>query len=56
MPQVLPRIIDAPFAAMLQNHMKNHGVHIYTGEGALSIEADDKGPFFPHRYQQGRRH
>jgi NADPH-dependent 2,4-dienoyl-CoA reductase/sulfur reductase-like enzyme/rhodanese-related sulfurtransferase len=43
MPQVLPRIIDAPFAAMLQNHMRNHGVNIYTSEGALSIEADENG-------------
>jgi NADPH-dependent 2,4-dienoyl-CoA reductase/sulfur reductase-like enzyme/rhodanese-related sulfurtransferase len=43
MPQVLPRIIDAPFAAMLQHHMRNHGVHIYTGEGALAIEADGNG-------------
>lgn len=43
MPQVLPRIIDAPFAAMLQNHMRQHGVAIYTGEGAQAIEADENG-------------
>ncbi len=43
MPQVLPRIIDAPFAAMLQHHMAKHGVTIYTGEGASAIEGDDNG-------------
>jgi NADPH-dependent 2,4-dienoyl-CoA reductase/sulfur reductase-like enzyme/rhodanese-related sulfurtransferase len=43
MPQVMPRIIDAPFALMLQNHMQKHGVRIYTGEGALAIEADENG-------------
>ncbi|MFZ5764254.1 MAG: FAD-dependent oxidoreductase [Thermodesulfobacteriota bacterium] len=43
MPQVLPRIIDAPFAAMLSHHMTKHGVTIYTGEGASAIEGDDNG-------------
>ena len=43
MPQILPRIIDLPFAVMLQNHMQKHGVHFYTGEGALAIEADESG-------------
>ncbi|MBI5558217.1 MAG: FAD-dependent oxidoreductase [Deltaproteobacteria bacterium] len=43
MPQVLPRLIDAPFAAMLQHHMRQHGVNIHTGEGALRIEADANG-------------
>ncbi|MFZ5758421.1 MAG: FAD-dependent oxidoreductase [Thermodesulfobacteriota bacterium] len=43
MPQVLPRIIDPPFAAMLSHHMTKHGVTIYTGEGASAIEGDDNG-------------
>jgi len=43
MPQILPRIIDPPFAVMLQNHMQKHGVHFHTGEGALAIEADASG-------------
>lgn len=43
MPQIFPRIVDSYFAAMVQNHMKKHGVNIYTGEGALAIEADANG-------------
>ena len=43
MPQLLPRIVDAPFATMLQKHMESQGVHIYTGEGAQAIEADENG-------------
>lgn len=43
MPQLLPRIIDAPFAQMLKRHMEKHGVSVYTGEGAQALEGDEKG-------------
>ena len=37
MPHVLPRIVDPPIARMLEQHMREHGVKIYTGEGAKEI-------------------
>ena len=43
MPQLLPRIIDAPFAEMVKRHMEKHGVSIYTGEGAQALESDESG-------------
>ncbi len=43
MPQILPRIVDSPFATMVQKHIEKAGVHIYTGEGAQAIEADENG-------------
>lgn len=43
MPQLLPRIVDYPFAAMLKHHMEEQGVHIYTGEGAQAIEENEFG-------------
>jgi NADPH-dependent 2,4-dienoyl-CoA reductase/sulfur reductase-like enzyme/rhodanese-related sulfurtransferase len=37
MPQVLPRIVDSPFAAMLTKHMRDNEVDIFLGEGATEI-------------------
>jgi NADPH-dependent 2,4-dienoyl-CoA reductase/sulfur reductase-like enzyme/rhodanese-related sulfurtransferase len=43
MDQLLPRIVDAPFAAMLAKHLRDNNVKIFTGESATAIEADDTG-------------
>lgn len=43
MPQLLPRIVDKPLATMLQRHMEQQGIHIYTGEGAQALEGDENG-------------
>lgn len=43
MPQLLPRIVDWPFAAMLENHLKENGVAVHTKEFAQRIEADEHG-------------
>ncbi len=43
MPQLLPRIVDWQFAAMLKNHLQEKEVAVYTGEGATEILGDDKG-------------
>ena len=43
MPQLLPRLVDPWFSTMLINHMQSMGVHIYTGEGASEIVADENG-------------
>ncbi|MBU0483292.1 MAG: FAD-dependent oxidoreductase [Proteobacteria bacterium] len=43
MPQLLPNILDSDFAGMLAKHMRDHGVNIYLGEAAQSIEADLNG-------------
>ncbi|MCW5200724.1 FAD-dependent oxidoreductase, partial [Desulfobulbus sp. F4] len=43
MPQLLPRIVDAEFAAMLKKHMQDKGVAVYTSEGAHEILGDDQG-------------
>ena len=37
MPQVLPRIVDKPFASMLVKHMRENDVDIFLGEGAEEI-------------------
>ncbi len=37
MPQVLPRIVDKPFASMLVKHMRDNDVDIFLGEGAVEI-------------------
>ncbi len=41
MPQVLPRIIDKPFAAMITKHMRDNDVDIFLGEGAEEILGKD---------------
>jgi len=43
MDQLLPRIVDPPFAAMLEKHLRDNSVNVYTGESATAIEADDTG-------------
>ncbi len=43
MPTLLPNILDPIFSAMLENHLKQQGVNVFTGEGASSIEADESG-------------
>ncbi len=43
MPQLLPNILDSTFAAMLANHLGEHGVKVYLNEAAHSIEADNNG-------------
>ena len=37
MPQVLPRIVDFPFASMVTKHMRDNEVDIFLGEGAEEI-------------------
>jgi len=41
MPQVLPRIVDGPMAAMLTKHMRDNEVDIFLGEGATEILGED---------------
>jgi NADPH-dependent 2,4-dienoyl-CoA reductase/sulfur reductase-like enzyme/rhodanese-related sulfurtransferase len=43
MDQLLPRIVDPAFAAMLEKHLKDNNVAVHTGESATSIESDDTG-------------
>jgi NADPH-dependent 2,4-dienoyl-CoA reductase/sulfur reductase-like enzyme/rhodanese-related sulfurtransferase len=37
MPQLLPRIVDFPMAAMLVKHLRDKGVTVFLGEGASEI-------------------
>jgi NADPH-dependent 2,4-dienoyl-CoA reductase/sulfur reductase-like enzyme/rhodanese-related sulfurtransferase len=43
MNQLLPRIVDPAFAAMLEKHLKDNNVAVYTGESATSLESDAAG-------------
>jgi NADPH-dependent 2,4-dienoyl-CoA reductase/sulfur reductase-like enzyme/rhodanese-related sulfurtransferase len=43
MDQLLPRIVDAPFAAMLEKHLQENNIKVFTGESATAIEADKNG-------------
>jgi NADPH-dependent 2,4-dienoyl-CoA reductase/sulfur reductase-like enzyme/rhodanese-related sulfurtransferase len=43
MDQLLPNLLDRPFAGMLAQHLREKGVAVHTGEGAERIEADDQG-------------
>jgi len=43
MPQLLPRIVDWQFAAMLKTHLLEKDVAVYTSEGATEIVGDDEG-------------
>jgi len=36
-PQLLPRIVDWPFAAMLKQHLTEKGVAVFTGESATTL-------------------
>ncbi|NDY42218.1 FAD-dependent oxidoreductase [Dissulfurirhabdus thermomarina] len=40
MPQVLPRLVDRTLARMVEHHLREHGVQVFTGEGAQRIEGD----------------
>ena len=42
-PQLLPRIVDWPFAAMLKQHLLEKGVAIYTGESATTLLDNGEG-------------
>ena len=42
-PQLLPCIVDWPFATMLQQHLREKGVAVHTGESALSIIDNGQG-------------
>ena len=43
MDQLLPRIVDPSFAAMLAKHLRDNNVAVYTSESATRLEADDSG-------------
>jgi NADPH-dependent 2,4-dienoyl-CoA reductase/sulfur reductase-like enzyme/rhodanese-related sulfurtransferase len=43
MDQLLPRMVDPAFAAMLEKHFKDNNVSVYTGESATSLEGNDSG-------------
>lgn len=42
-PQLLPRIVDWQFATMLQRHLEEKGVVVYTGESAVALLDDGQG-------------
>jgi len=41
MPQLLPRLVDRPFAKMLETHLREQGVAVYTSESATAIEGEN---------------
>jgi len=41
MPQLLPRLVDWEFARMLEHHLVEQGVAVFTGESATAIEGED---------------
>lgn len=43
MPQLLPRLVDRTFARMLEAHLRENNVQVFTNESATAIEADEKG-------------
>ncbi len=43
MPQLLPRIVDWQFAAMLKTHLQEKDVAVYTSEGATEILGNEEG-------------
>jgi NADPH-dependent 2,4-dienoyl-CoA reductase/sulfur reductase-like enzyme/rhodanese-related sulfurtransferase len=40
MPQLLPRLVDWDFARMLETHLKEKGVAVFTSESATAIEGE----------------
>jgi NADPH-dependent 2,4-dienoyl-CoA reductase/sulfur reductase-like enzyme/rhodanese-related sulfurtransferase len=42
-PQLLPCVVDWPFAAMLKQHLIEKGVVVHTGESALNLLDDGQG-------------
>ena len=43
MPQVLPRIVDKTIAAMVEQHLRENNVEVFTSEAAQKFEADENG-------------
>ncbi|MDU9048227.1 MAG: FAD-dependent oxidoreductase [Candidatus Electrothrix sp. Rat3] len=43
MPQLLPKLVDADFATMLERHLEEMNVAVHTGEGATEIVGDSGG-------------
>ncbi len=43
MDQLLPRIVDPAFGAMLEKHLNDNNITVYTGESATGLEGDDTG-------------
>ncbi len=43
MPQVLPKIVDKTIAMMVEQHLRENGVNVYTNEGAQRFEGDENG-------------
>jgi len=43
MPQLLPRIVDRPMAAMLAKHLRDKGIAVYPGESATEIRGNNDG-------------
>ncbi len=41
MPQLLPRLVDWDFARMLETHLKEKGVAVFTSESATAIEGEN---------------
>lgn len=41
MPQLLPRLVDWDFARMLESHLQESGVEVFTGEAASAIEGEN---------------
>lgn len=43
MDQLLPRIVDPAFGAMLEKHLRDNNITVYTGESATGLEGDENG-------------
>jgi NADPH-dependent 2,4-dienoyl-CoA reductase/sulfur reductase-like enzyme/rhodanese-related sulfurtransferase len=43
MPQLLPRLVDRTFALMVEKHLRDKGVKIFTSEAAQRLEGDATG-------------
>lgn len=43
MDQLLPRIVDPAFAAMLEKHLRDNNIAVYTGESATHLEGNESG-------------
>ena len=43
MPQLLPLIVNRTLASMVEQHLREHGVTVYTQETARQFEGDDQG-------------
>ena len=43
MPQVLPRIVDRTMASMVEQHLRENNVEVFTSEAAQRFEGNDEG-------------